>query len=319
MIKLEGNTESLTSLSKLHLEQLKNRKNGFVSPKENLREWIETGILTEDRRQFLRRIYDNFDQIIIAEVENLKSFIYEFGVVDQEFSLEIQKRFRYDAFRRSAKARNFIRKLNIKSCPYCNAQYIISLSAQGKLLCHFDHIFPKTKYPYLSLSFYNLIPCCGYCNQFKSNKDPTKDISFHNPFEKSLADKFKFKATPSAIVDFHVNGRTKIGVKNVELIPVGEIDIKFHRKTFKIEELHNEHHDVIDEVYLRSVIYNSSYFDELKQLYVEEQKLLTEEELKRVVYGNYVNFNDINKRPLAKLTQDLTEQFLQLRLTEKGS
>ena len=39
----------------------------------------------------------------------------------------------------------------------------------------FDHWFPKKKYPLLAISFYNLIPCCTYCNSSVKG-----DIEFAN-------------------------------------------------------------------------------------------------------------------------------------------
>lgn len=40
-----------------------------------------------------------------------------------------------------------------------------------------DHFFPKEKYPYLALNFYNLIPICKWCNYKKLNEDPLKFIN----------------------------------------------------------------------------------------------------------------------------------------------
>ena len=40
---------------------------------------------------------------------------------------------------------------------------------------------------------------------------------------------------------------------------------------------------------------------------------MTEDELKRAVYGTYLDAYEINKRPLTKLTQDLMNQFERLK------
>lgn len=69
-------------------------------------------------------------------------------------------------------------RLEISICPYCNRQYITTASkvfddgtekwvARPQL----DHFYPKSKYPFLSCSFFNLIPSCPTCNMGKNDKE----------------------------------------------------------------------------------------------------------------------------------------------------
>ena len=66
-------------------------------------------------------------------------------------------------------AYKYIQSLGIRSCPYCNRQFTFSITVSrlkkdGKTLTlktikpELDHFFPKSKYPYLAISLYNLIP-----------------------------------------------------------------------------------------------------------------------------------------------------------------
>ncbi len=68
----------------------------------------------------------------------------------------------------------FLRRLEIDTCPYCNRNYIYSLSKSSKIKPELDHFYPKSKYPFLGLSFYNLIPSCQTCNGYgaKHEFDP---------------------------------------------------------------------------------------------------------------------------------------------------
>lgn len=62
----------------------------------------------------------------------------------------------------------------IKFCPYCWKIPLIRYENdknQKKWTYHLDHIFPKSKYRHLTYNFYNLIPVCSICNQFKKEKD----------------------------------------------------------------------------------------------------------------------------------------------------
>ena len=54
-------------------------------------------------------------------------------------------------------------------CPYCNRDYINERDEKfpGG---HLDHFFPRSKYPFLSICLYNLIPCCSICNTKKKEE-----------------------------------------------------------------------------------------------------------------------------------------------------
>lgn len=67
-----------------------------------------------------------------------------------------------------------------KVCPYCNINFVYAYD-KDKVTFQLDHFYPKDKYPYLALSFYNLIPCCGSCN----HKKGIKSITTH-PYSEAL-------------------------------------------------------------------------------------------------------------------------------------
>lgn len=69
----------------------------------------------------------------------------------------------------------YFRLLDVRTCPYCNAESISQLNctvvSSGKgnskkvALFDFDHFFAQENYPYLSLALANMIPCCSVCNE----------------------------------------------------------------------------------------------------------------------------------------------------------
>lgn len=71
----------------------------------------------------------------------------------------------------------------LEYCPYCNRHPLESYAtSDGKT--HkgpLDHFYDKTKYPYLALSIYNLIPVCDKCNNEKGTK-ATSLSSHTHPF-----------------------------------------------------------------------------------------------------------------------------------------
>ena len=67
-------------------------------------------------------------------------------------------------------------------CPYCQQAYAFTFVAWGKnkkgnkvkrgFRPTLDHFFPKSKFPYVGLSLYNLVPACQTCNSsLKARKD----------------------------------------------------------------------------------------------------------------------------------------------------
>lgn len=80
----------------------------------------------------------------------------------------------------------FVRLLNVRYCPYCNAEtvgvvYCSENPETGESFSAIDHILPKGAYPLLALSLYNLVPACWRCNsQFKGDKD-SFDLAHWDP------------------------------------------------------------------------------------------------------------------------------------------
>lgn len=80
--------------------------------------------------------------------------------------------------------RAFIRNSGLRVCPYCGMEIIKPTNRTKKQI---DHFFPKSKYPFLALSYYNLIPSCDTCNESprKGAKDPlvlTKNGRIMHPY-----------------------------------------------------------------------------------------------------------------------------------------
>jgi hypothetical protein len=77
---------------------------------------------------------------------------------------------------------DFVNLLNLRICPYCGRAYIYSVQRAGSKTVvkpQIDHFLPKSKYPFLALSFMNLIPSCQTCNMkdCKGDNDPIEDYS----------------------------------------------------------------------------------------------------------------------------------------------
>ena len=191
-----------------------------------------------------------------------------------------------------------VSKLNIKVCPYCNENYIINRSAKYTS-AQLDHFFNKAQNPLFAICLYNLIPVCTTCNRMKS----TKDLKI-SPYDTSVNREQLYITYKPKSMDY---------MKNPD-----NIDVVFeHHGTngnnilSDIQKMHIDgsykfHTDYIQELLKKAYVYNKT---EIKELYRQFPTLFkNEEEVVRVVFGNYIHPDDLNKRPLSKMTQDLLKE-----------
>ncbi len=196
----------------------------------------------------------------------------------------------------------FVTKHNLKTCPYCNMGYIL-ISQRDKnkrngLRPEIDHFFPKSVYPYLAMSFYNLIPCCMVCNHTKKTKDTFKD-NLLSPYE--IDDNaVKFTYRPSKVNFNQVQKRHfKFQTFSIKVIT----NDKNSNSYFKLDKLYAQHKDVVQELLIKRTIYTKSYIEELKKNFH-----FTDDEIYRFLLCNYKENNKLNKRPLSKLVRDISEE-----------
>lgn len=197
---------------------------------------------------------------------------------------------------------DFIARIDRDTCPYCNRNYIYYISRNKEIKPQIDHFFPKSKYPFLAMSFYNLIPSCQTCNGFgaKEEKDPLIE-SLINPYLlKSTDFSFTFEPISSRIISTLLD-KNSIQVKIIKNIPG-------HLEVFKLKDLYELHSDHVVELIFKSKIKYSDTYREYLNRYFENGQKFSDNEIDRMILGNYVTEEDIHKRPLAKLYQDIGKE-----------
>lgn len=216
-------------------------------------------------------------------------------------------------------------------CPYCNRQYITVYRDEKndiKTTADLDHFYIKSIYPYLALSLYNFVPSCQICNsRFKGDRDFFGSPHLY-PYTQNSNSRLKFSVSDPRILT-HLQDQSQIPTlrKNLEdvdtelaskpkhiitVTPTRKNDVEADnsRKTFHLEEVYQVHKDYVYELLLKIHAYDDS---KIHDLYKEFPKLFSsEEEVRSMVFGQYLDSEDMLKRPLAKLAQDLLE------LSKKG-
>lgn len=331
----EKNKILLTSIVAKYLELIKSDYNPLSLIEQSLNEGnlrLRTGIklpnLTVQQTDCLTYLRNHFDEIIIGNPENLFSHINAidntvfgqemhspFGPKFQlnDFGKGIYQIFGYeDYFRAKVKKGIWLaKKLNIKTCPYCNAQYTLVVTKDSKSFkarFQFDHFFSKKRYPYLSISMFNLIPCCAPCNLSKGDIQ-TNLIDYYHPYHNNLSLRSRFIATyPVEIKKLSIGDVKGLNIKVsfVSKYPQFNTLTETHNKIFEVDSSYNRHIDIVEDLLYKKIIRNSSFKSDvmkIRGLFNGDDGLY-----KRYLIGNYALENEILDRPLSKFTQDISKQ-----------
>lgn len=207
---------------------------------------------------------------------------------------------------------DFAKYLNVKTCPYCNMHYTLyteRTAGYDKLAkFQFDHFYPKTSYPVLSMSLYNLIPSCAICNHGKSKT--TLSLDFH-PYHSDISKKYKFRLHDP--LNLYLGQRT-VDVIDVDLIANpgnSQQDIDEFSKAFNLKTLYQRHCDVAQEIFDKA--YEHPYYsnpDNFKWL-----SNCQPDYIMRLWMGTYISEQDIHKRPMTKFIQDLWDQATEIKIS----
>lgn len=251
-------------------------------------------------KQCFGQDYD-LKKLILAKPEQLEqlSLTCKNGKCEQFSFIQTLYGYFNDNTLKPYNARVLIQKLGIKVCPYCNRNYIYNVD-DTKRTSEFDHFYPQTHYPFLAMSFYNLIPSCKVCNFLKNEKD-LKINPYDARFDKQEYITFSFN--PKNINFYH----SEKAIKLKYIFTKDKQSINHDFKTLELFKLYAHHKDIVLELIQKSVMYNESYIEELMKNY-EGTLFKNEEDLLRLIFGGYISDEYLGKRPLSKLTKDILEQ-----------
>ncbi len=255
----------------------------YLSNKQEIKKLLSANV--EQLKLYIKFFETNFPSSVNTDSELNK--VLRFKIFGKEYDNWIT-RTKYGAYR-------FVKELDLKTCPYCNRNYTFTVvNANGKMRPQIDHFYPKSKYPFFAMSFYNLIPSCPSCNHTKKEKfsndliNPyivkNKDISFTyipNKINFSEVEKNRYNFNS---FDIEISGNSA----NIEI--------------FKLKELYKQHKDIVLELLIKKAYYPKSYIEELSKFG------FSEDEIYRYLFSNYKQDKDLHKRPLSKLIKDISSE-----------
>lgn len=307
---------------------VKTRTKGFQLPKDKL-----AGFLTKipprkykQYRVYVQKIIDEYSFILNADPEKMQSLIKEFDAIvphshltnkiaskKYSFHETIVEMMRYEDLRDKELPYYLLNK-DIRTCIYCNAQSALAIEPiyyninkkkkRKKVLAklQLDHFYPKSKYPFLSTSFFNLYPTCSNCNLAKGDKSAKFELY-------TLSDEvdiFNFWIDDKSILDYWINldlSSLKIYLDTLD----GDIDLLHnHNELFQIQKIYDAQRDIGEELIWKHKTNPNVY---RKMLNTTFSKIFPDQAvIDRMIIGNYSNPDETFKRPMAKYTQDIARQ-----------
>lgn len=275
---------------------------------------------TKDEKRILNFIYKNLDKILIytpvklEKLTKIKNEYFSNVFINSKgkkkytkFHDKLLKAFNYNSYRDN-KLRDLACFLNVKSCPYCNMSYTLFAEngktySQMETKFQFDHFYGKEEYPFLSMSLYNLIPSCAICNQKKSTKHLS--LNFH-PYFNGINKQFHFKVeNPLPLIFGATKDKINIDLELENRAKVNKKELEDYDKLFDIKLRYSRHRDVVQEVFDKA--YSEMYYGDSRFFEFLDDKF-KKEYLYRIIYGTYMDENEIEKRPMSKFIQDIRKQ-----------
>lgn len=271
--------------------------------------------------QYLQNLINHYDDLLDLKPSKFKSYYSLYfsdphGLLSEKkwrkktkvgrvpFYEEVVKLMRYEDVRQK-EIIPYLVQLGIHSCVYCNSQYTPTIHVKkGRLIGGFelDHNLPKSKYPFLCTSFFNLYPVCANCNGWKVGRDAefvlyTEDPEQLNPFS--------FKLDRASIIKYMLFQDPE--VLEIVFDSKDKTLLSNHNLLFRTDRYYSSFRDVAEELIWKSKTRNDVY---KKQLIDSFLKLFPRKfvDVNRFLYGFYSDPKDIHRRPLTKLQQDIAKQ-----------
>jgi hypothetical protein len=251
-------------------------------------------------------LYDNVDILLEGNIQAVIEF-YNLNTIILDSNYDtIKSLFEnsgYENYFQKKHGLNFLNKLNISTCVYCNRNYTLQLVANHSR-AQLDHWLPKTHFPFAALNFYNLIPSCQSCNHIKGEGgDKEWWLSNYNtlihPYVKEEIYKFSF----SYIEDSNLLS-VEINSSNERAITTAEIN--------RIKEIYSAHNELeLRDLYDLRMKYDDNYLEMLNKSFFNEK--LSDEDKYRLVYGIEKEEAHYHKRPFSKFKNDIIEELMRIK------
>lgn len=199
------------------------------------------------------------------------------------------------------------RNLGIRTCVYCNRVYTLTQTKDGysgegdggRLMNpQLDHYFPKSKFPLLQVSFYNLIPSCDICNS-RVKKVFEFDLYRHtHPYQKIIPELF-FSYRPSFGTEetgYHIFFLSDEIEENKKA--------KLTAEAMLLDRIYEAHQYELEDLLEIKKAYSKNYLDSLRVFFPD----LDFEDVYRLIIGTEMDPSKYHRRPFSKFNADILNE-----------
>ncbi len=210
--------------------------------------------------------------------------------------------------------------LKISICPYCNRQYIYTTKKNddGDWVARpqLDHFYVKSKYPFLSYSFFNLIPSCAICNGGKNDKEKETVYPYLEGFNNSDGGKrAAFKVDAVQLENIRNLGTVDPDCDYkviLDIIDDSENHIAGSNEVFNLTDLYNQHQLELRDLISRYFSIDGSELDDLAMLFSKKPTKEIDDAdrrfARRVLLGLPLKIQEDEVYLMKKFKEDIIDQ-----------
>ncbi len=256
-------------------------------------------IITLDLNAILNLHSIELDALFKKEYKNIKKG------TPSEFKKKINEIFNYESFSKK-NGYSFTDILSINICPYCNRNYITTIgNDKSKFVrADIDHFLPKSKYPYLRMSFFNLVPSCVICNRNAKGRKSTSLKKNIHPYLEGFGEDAKFIHVPKTYKDLIGKGHPDIDLK-FDANKIKNKKIKGNIKIFRLKEQYSIHTNELNHLLALREAFTEKYIDDLIKR--NSRLNLSKEQAYYYAFGLKYSKLDDENQPLSKFKRDILE------------
>jgi len=201
--------------------------------------------------------------------------------------------------------KSFVKERDLKVCPYCGRVPIDVAEVDGSVSKpYIDHFLPKRKYPFLAMSYMNLIPACHTCNEDANKGDmdpllyPNHELRLINPHE-------FYDAAVTFGYSYNQKGENK--EENYRVLSNAENGYleEGYLKKLKLRTFYTNQNFQVKSIYRSFTTATNSFKKFLYKLHLYESYI---EDLELRTLGYELNETEASRRLMYKFKKDLFDQ-----------
>lgn len=238
------------------------------------------------------------------ELKNLFQIHYKRNI---QFKAAINNIFFYENYALWG-AYELAEKLGISTCPYCNRNYISPIGTDKSNFYRgdYDHFLSKSEFPYLRLSFFNLIPSCIICNQRSKRNQTTNLNNYIYPYKEGFGNDATFSFIPESYRQIIGQDKPYIYLRILDSNSSKGKKIKNNIKLFKLNQQYSIHHQELNSVLAFKKKSSNTYIKGALKLL--SGAFTSEKEAYEFLFRNYHSQEEYEKQPLAKFTKEISDE-----------